>query len=208
MSMSKKNKKEIRHKQQGKAYYSEPVVIHSDVDVLKRFVAYIIDWFLSDLAMAFPVILIYSKVFQTTDMKIDLFLLPTPYDVLAGGLAIGIGILYFVGLPYIRHCGQTPGKRICKFKITMEDGKAVSLKALCIRQILGIFFIEGSLLTVSKYIREVVMIGSGVFESMQMLHYIGIFFGIISILLVVITKKRQAIHDKMAKTKVMMCEKG
>lgn len=178
----------------------------SDVDVVKRFIAYLIDWFLSDLLMAFPIVILYSKIFQTTDMKTDLFLFPTPYDLLAGTFALILGILYFVGLPYIHHCGQTPGKRLCKFKIVMEDGTSVSLKALCIRQIIGLFLLEGSLLSVSKYIREMAMLVSGVFESMQIIYYIGVIFGVISIVLVVITKKRKAIHDILAKTHVMMCK--
>lgn len=201
--MSRKRKEPLK-RQTKKAYRDAHK--SCDVDVIKRFVAYIIDWFLSDLAMAFPVIMIYSNINQTTDMKIDLFLLPAPYDVFAGCMAIAIGILYYIGLPSFHHCGQTPGKRICKFKITMEDGRPVSFKALCIRYLLGVFVIEGSLLTVSKYIREVSFLVSGIFEVMQVLYYIGIFFGILSILLVVITKKRQAIHDKIAQTKVVMCD--
>ena len=191
------------NKRSGKQGQGSAVVCN--VDVMKRFIAYIVDWFLSDLVMALPVVVIYAKVFQTTDMKIDLVLLPYPYNLLAGTAAIILGTLYFVGLPCIHHSGQTPGKRLCKFKITMEDGSPVHLKALCIRQILGFFLLEGSLLSVSKYIREMVMLLSGIFETMQMLYGIGIFFGVLSILLVVVTKKRRAVHDLLAHTSVRMC---
>lgn len=192
--------------QKGKLGKKTTIHISAPVDVKKRFIAYIIDWFLSDLMMAFPVIMIYSKVLNTTEMKIDLFLIPAPYDLLAGGLAILCAIIYFVGFPLYHHGGQTPGKRFCKFKITMENDEPVHLKALILRQIIGIFLIEGSLMTASKYIRETLMILTGSFELMQALYYIGIFFGIISILLVVVTKKRKAIHDILAKTKVVSCD--
>lgn len=193
-------------KQKGKQLKKTTFRIPSPVDIKKRFIAYIIDWFLSDLMMAFPVILIYSKVLNTTEMKIDLFLIPAPYDLLAGILAIAFAILYFVGFPLYHHCGQTPGKRFCKFKITMENDTPIHFTALCVRQIIGIFLIEGSLMSASKYIRELLMILTGRFEVMQALYYVGIFFGIVSILLVVVTKKRKAIHDILAKTKVVMCE--
>ncbi|MEG0520544.1 MAG: RDD family protein [Erysipelotrichaceae bacterium] len=182
-------------------------VIYSDVGVVRRFIAYIIDWFFSDLAMALPVVLIYSTINQTTEMNIDLFMMKEPYNYIAGMLAILVGTIYFVLIPLYHHQGQTIGKRICSFKIVREDGAVLDFKTLLIRNALILFIVEGSLFTVSKYIREILAIFTGIFEFMKYPFYIGIFFGVVSIVLVVCTRKRKALHDLAAHTKVMMCEK-
>ena len=133
----------------------------------------------------------------------NLLKFPTPFGLLAGSLALLFAVFYFVIVPTYIYPGQTLGKRLCKIAIVKDNGTKVGLKDLLLRQIVGIFIIEGSIVTASAIWHQLAELLTGV-KLVTPLMYVGMVVSIISALLVAFGKRHKAIHDYVAQTKVVM----
>ncbi|MGL5480183.1 MAG: RDD family protein, partial [Clostridium sp.] len=94
----------------------------SNVNVSRRFLGYIIDWYVGALCTALPIALISQKLTNTmTNQNIIEF--QGSYGIIAGVLALLFAVFYFVIVPTFIYKGQTLGKRICKMKIVKKSNE-------------------------------------------------------------------------------------
>lgn len=110
-----------------------------------------------------------------------------------------IALWFYVSLPY-RWNGQTLGKKCLKLRIVEKGKTQITWKTLLLRQFLGIIIIEGSVYAISPMIYQMICYGNTVFfTGFTTLHYVLTFA---SILLMLFTKQRKAMHDYLAHTTV------
>lgn len=175
-----------------------------DVNVTRRFMAYLADWLLGMFFVAFPVVILYSTAMNTTTVTDDLIKMVYPYNYIGGALALLFSLIYFVIIPWKLWKGQTPGKRMFNIKIVKNNDDDVDLKTLLLRQIVGMVLLESVLFTTSNYILKLLTLVSGEIKFMQYPYYVGLIITLISFLLVGFSRSRRAIHDYLGNTKVIM----
>lgn len=173
----------------------------------KRFVAYIIDWFIGALMLMLPISLYYLAMTNDIDnvSNVSINTIYTSFGVkttlLVGLISLALGLSYYVLVPYFNN-GQTIGKKILDLKIVDSNEQDVSFKTLVIRQVVVLMLVETYVFSVSHlfiYLLEV-MTNSEIFKYY---YFAGIIISLISCLLVTFTNKHLAIHDFLAKTKVV-----
>lgn len=169
----------------------------------RRLAAYLLDWFLSDLCISLPIVLIYGALYDTTDMVYDLFAFSYPVNIGVGMLCLCTALLYFLIIPAFLWKGQTPGKKLCHLKIVTQNNAIPSISTLCLRQVCGILLLEGALYPASLYVREIIVIITNNSEILRYLYMAGLLLSILSILLTLFTVKQQSLHDLLAHTKVI-----
>ena len=178
------------------------------VPVSKRAIAYVIDWGLGGIICGFPAVLIYGGVTGRSDMFSDLYVFPSLgfgeyWSYIAGILCIAVAFVYYVYIPYKKYPGQTLGKHWMKIKIVNnEDYSDISLKALLIRQIIGLFLLEGSAIVVSDYLRQMITLATR-FNFEYYLEIIGTIISVVSGIFVFASDSQRSIHDYLAKTRVV-----
>lgn len=170
----------------------------------RRFIAYLIDWYVGALATAFPIAITSQKLYNTM-LNQYVVEFEAPFGLIAGIAGLVCAFLYFVIVPTYVTNGQTLGKRICKIKVVQESGKDVKLSNMLLRQVLGIAIIEGVLITASAIWHQVAMILTGI-NFVTPLMYVGFAIGGLSVLLVLFKGNHRAIHDYIGKTKVISCQ--
>ena len=197
--MSKKNRKQNMKqvKRQGDVKERE-----ASASIVIRFVAYLIDWILGLLVSAFPLVIIIGSITGSTEVSDDLLSIGLPWSIIGGLLAILFGFGYYVLIPWKVWKGQTPGKRMLNIVILTEKYKEVTLKALIMRQVVGLFLLEGFLISSSRYLRDIILVITGSEILVQYIYYAAIGISLISVLMAVFTWKNQALHDRLAKTRV------
>jgi uncharacterized RDD family membrane protein YckC len=176
-----------------------------DVPSWKRFVAYMLDWYLGSIFTSLPMVMIYMKVTNTNNLNVNLFQYPKQYAQLAGGLGLLFALFYYVIVPLCIWKGQTLGKRWLHFKIVKKDGHDVFLKELFVRQIIGIFLIEGALIFPSNLFHQILSLASNV-NFVTPLMYVGIGISVLSAVFVVFRKDGKAIHDLISSTRIIGVE--
>lgn len=184
------------------------------VPFLRRGVAYAIDWYLSSVLTSLPLIVIYTNFLGHSDYVVsignndaqNLFEFAFPYNYIGGILGILFALLYIVIIPLWAWRGQTLGKKLMRFKIVSDSGTDVSTSALCIRQIIGILLIEGSIITASSLLHQMLSIATG-FDIVQIYSFVGLVITAISIVVMFIIPKQKMLHDFLAKTQVTMIKK-
>lgn len=171
-----------------------------------RLLAYALDWAIGGIVTGFPAVLIYGLVTKKSDMFSNLYVFEAGgyskfYGFLAGLLCLVMAILYFVVIPLKKFPGQTIGKKIAKIQIKTWEDKNPCLKDLLVRY--GtIFILETPMFIISTYIMQMITLVTRFYiESVWM--YVGIAFTLISSIMIIYTKKHGAIHDLIAKTKVV-----
>ena len=175
-----------------------------DVPMPRRFLSYLIDWYVGALCTAFPIAVISQKLYGTM-LKQNILEFPSPYGAIGGIVGIICAFAYFVIVPMYIYPGQTLGKHICKVKIVQDNGEDIQMSHLLLRQILGMFVVEGALVSASTLWHQLATLCFG-FNFVTPLMYAGLVVGIISALLVVFTGSHKAVHDYIGKTKVVMSE--
>lgn len=114
-------------------------------------------------------------------------------------------MIYFVYIPYKVYPGQTLGKKIMKLKIVRLDWQPLDIKTLVLRNIVGLLLIESVSMIVSRYLRQMLTLATGIYFEYY-LTAIGAVLTIISGVMVYNTGSRRAIHDYIAKTTVVGIE--
>lgn len=179
------------------------------VDTFKRFVAFAVDWVFGYLCIAAPVAILW--LYHTKDagnLVTNVAILgkelgaSTAY--LAIVLSILIAIVYFVIYP-LRKNGQTIGKKFMGLKIVKVNDEPVDLRALFIRQVIGVFLIEGYLCMISEMMRQLMVLG-GLNTAYLVVSFIAIMISAISAFLCMKFESHRALHDYLAKTKVVPAE--
>ncbi len=197
MSKNKKRTKKVKG-----AKKTQISVREESASLVKRFVAYLIDWTLGLFITAFPLVIVIGIVTGSAEVSDSLKAIPYPLNLVMGGVSLLFAFIYYVWVPWKVWRGQTPGKRMMDIVIMTEKRKPVSFKSLLLRQVVGIFLVEGFLITASRYFREIIMILTKSLFLNNTLYYGAVGITIISVLTLVFTWKNQAIHDLLGKTRV------
>ena len=103
-----------------------------DASMTKRFISYIIDWYVGALCTAIP-IAITSQKLTNTMLNQNIVEFEQPYGIISGVIAVLFAIFYFVIVPTYIYPGQTVGKRICKIKIVQNNNEPVTIKNMLLR---------------------------------------------------------------------------
>ena len=175
------------------------------VNNFKRLVAYIIDWYAASMLAGIPVVLIYSIFFKDLEITQNITLLPMPYSILSGLIAIGVYLAYFIIIPLKVYPGQTLAKKIMNIKVVKNDDSDVDLITLIKREVLGVMIVEGYIAASSSYFHQIINILIGQ-DLNQVYTYL---FGIItalSILWACASPQRKMFHDYIAKTKLVITQ--
>lgn len=173
-----------------------------EVPSWKRVVAYIVDWYLGAMFTSLPMVMIYMKVLNTQDLNTNLLQYPKQYAFLAGGMGLLFALFYYMIVPLCIWKGQTLGKRWCHFKIVKINGDNAKLKELFLRQVVGIFLVEGALIFPSSLFHQILSLISNV-NLITPLMYLGLAISILSGVFVVFRKDHRAIHDIISSTGVI-----
>lgn len=182
----------------------EKKIRYEDAPVTKRFISYLIDWYVGALCTAIPISIISQKLTNTM-LNQNIVEFQQPYGIIAGILAVLFAIFYFVIVPTYVYPGQTIGKRICKIMIVKNDNEQVTIKNMLLRQLLGIIVIEGVLVSASAIWHEIITIITQT-NFVTPLMYAGFVISAISILLYLFKGEHRALHDYLGNTKVVMCK--
>jgi uncharacterized RDD family membrane protein YckC len=189
-------------KKVNKSTNASKFVSFCDVPIWKRLTAYMIDWYLGSIFTSLPMVLIYMKVTDTQDLNVNLFQYPKQYALFAGGIGLLFAFFYYMIVPLSIWKGQTIGKRWCHFKIAPKNGDNVTFRELFLRQIIGIFLLEGALIFPSSLLRQILSLVSNI-NFITPLMYLGIGMSILSGLFVLFRKDYKAIHDLISNTRVI-----
>ena len=148
----------------------------------------------------------YSIVTSRSDMFSNLYVFEAlgydkTYGIIAGFLCLMTAILYFIVIPLKKYPGQTLGKKIAKIKILTWSDENVSIKTLAVRYAITFIF-ESPLFIISTYIMQTLTLITRFYVE-SVWTFVGIACTLISAAMVIYTKKHCAIHDYVAKTKVV-----
>jgi uncharacterized RDD family membrane protein YckC len=169
--------------------------------IARRFVSYIIDWYVGGLCTAFPISIVSQKLMGTMKNQ-NLLLFDDLYALSVGACALVFAIFYFVIVPTYIWKGQTVGKRICKLKVVVTNEKEVTLKNMLIRQVIGMFVLEGAMLSASAIWHQMLSIVTN-YNFITLFMYVGFGVTAISVLLLLFTNDGKALHDYLGSTKVI-----
>lgn len=176
------------------------------VDTPKRAGAYLADWVIGGILTGAPGVFLYAALTKRTDMFAGLYVFESLgysriWAVITGLCCILAALFYYVYVPWKIYPGQTLGKKWAGFKITKLDGADVDLKTLLIRQVLCIFLLEGAVLVVTSYIRQLVTLSLSFYVDYYW-QILGMIMMTISVILAIKTESHRTIHDYIAKTKL------
>lgn len=179
---------------------------HKRASYLKRFTAFIIDWYFSTLFACIPVIIMQS--IQARDLSIvnRLDNLNLSYAWIGGILALVLYTVYYCIIPCKegtnRKIGQTLGRFIMKIQLTTIDSSPLTFKKLFIRDFLCVLILQGYLTSSNIYIMSLVQMTTKLYvvPYFQSFYYVVI---AISLLMLFAGKKKQMLHDLLSKTQMI-----
>ncbi len=169
----------------------------SPVTLIRRIIAYGIDWYLATMVCGIPLMLVNSM--KTGSTAINTTLPEGMEGWLWGTVYILLGLMYYWLIPLFWN-GATPGKKLMHLRIvSVSDGKKPSAMALLLRQGVGVLLIEGAIAFPSQLLRELLarLTGDSV---MSVIQTIMVIITVISISIGVYTPQRRMIHDYISGT--------
>ena len=176
----------------------------NNVGFFRRFISYMIDWYIGGILTSLPIILTYTAMnngnIGIIEQNINIF--EYPLNIIIGLASFMVAALYYVYVPMFINNGQTLGKKIMKLRIVNNDYTQASKKQLFIRQFVIILLLEGSLYTSSNMLHQVINEVTGA-NIVSIYNTIGIVITVFSALLVIMFKSRRALHDIIINTRVV-----
>jgi uncharacterized RDD family membrane protein YckC len=171
----------------------------------RRFGAFIVDWYFSSLFALLPVVFIQS--YLQNDLIIENRIDTLPFWVAFTTVIVSITLytVYYCVLPLKKvfgyDVGQTIGRRIFKIKLISNTG-SLSFKQLLIREIMGVLLLQGVITSVNIYIMSLTQMALqiDVVPYFQSIYYLIAF---ISMMMLVVGKRKQTFHDFISKTKMV-----
>lgn len=173
-----------------------------DRTLARRFVAYLLDWYIGGLVTNLPIAIIAARVMEDQS---NLYLVeyPHPFGLLAATLGVICACLYYVLVPLLVWRGQTLGKHVLSLSIQQADGSPVTLTHLLLRQLIGIIVIEGGLVTASSVWHQALSIATGI-NLVTPLMYLGFVVTLVSGLLALVQPDHRCLHDLIGGTRVVL----
>ena len=176
--------------------------------ILRRLVAYALDWYVISFVMN---LVLVAAAYQVQGVA---FTGLVPITVFEGGLRlalfavlVGIDVVYFCVIPRYALDGQTLGKRLFRLRIERAQGGAAALTNYLARELLGIVVIEGCFSPLSNYLRNVLLLWVPR-DAVQVMVWAGIVIGVASVGLMLITRERRMLHDLVGGTRVVVLERA
>lgn len=166
---------------------------------MRRFVAMIMDWYITSMIAALPVTFYFRKESYVSATDFQLRSYDMDIAIFLGLFAVISGIIYYVFIPMFIFKGQTLGKKLLKIKVVKQDYSEVDTKTLLIREVLGSTLLEGGIVTTAIYLRQLLQLFIP-FDILQPWTYLTYIVTIISIGFAYFNKDSLTIHDKIAKT--------
>lgn len=170
--------------------------------MIRRLIAYFIDWYIALIIMNTMLIaaayLLTGRMFVGSlaltyfdaDVQLPLLLMLVAVEV----------ILYSV-VPRFVWRGQTIGKRLLRVRMVTVSGEAPGLPRLMLRDLVAITVVEGCFSPLSNYVRNYLML----FLERDIIQYTVWFswgIGVVSVLLLLLSKRKRMLHDVIAGTVV------
>lgn len=175
----------------------------ANVGIVKRFFAYLLDFYFGLLLSALPIVLANGMINQSTEMQVNLFFFEGATFYIVGMLSLLVGFWYYVYIPCKVWRGQTLAKHLLHFKIVKMDGSDVDLKTLFLRQVVGMFLIEGSVIAASSLLRQMMTYLTNI-NFVDPFIYIGLAITVASCILMMLGKHRRMLHDFIGSTMVVL----
>lgn len=178
------------------------------VTVNKRFVAYLVDWFVGFLFMFIIPIYVYSVLTGSTEMQdaMNFEKFPDPYPLIMALVVVVMFFIYFVFIPSKVWKGQTFAKKNSGFKVVKLDGSDVTMWTMFKREFIGVAIIEGGMFSISNVLHQILLLVTGI-DLLWILMIIGYLITAISCMMVMLFSSRRMLHDYIAGTKVIPVEK-
>lgn len=167
--------------------------------IIRRIIAYFIDWYIVCMITAIPINLIYAFTYQKINYEISISKLPLSQAIISFLIGFILTLVYLIYIPY-KCNGQTLGKKLLHLQIVSRSHKQLSVKTLFLRNCFGILFLEGSFYICSTNFWRLLDLITGQTISIYSLNIVEIIC-ISSIILLLFTKKYM-LHDIIAKTSV------
>lgn len=176
----------------------------------KRLMAWGLDWVLGGILSSIPAVVAYSLVTKRGTLFTSLYDFKamgssTTFVTLIGLICLVIGILYYMIVPWKIYPGQTLGKKIVHIKIEKVNGQKMTFSDYFIRQVIFLFFIEGSVTILSRYIVQLMTLSSNFYID----SYLAIFWFALttfSAMLALGTASNLSIHDRVMKTVITVSQ--
>lgn len=179
---------------------------HPPVSNLKRFFGYLFDFFLANVLACIPLVAIQSVVTGSTEVTQVLAGMELKWVYIITACVFIMYLIYYVMIPWKLWPGQTPAKRLLGYKIVMMDNSEVTLKALLLRNVIALTFLEGASFLIT-YVIQLVVLTAGI-DYPQFFSYICYFMTMISILVTFTNYSRRMIHDYVGGTKEYQLERN
>lgn len=178
---------------------------HPPVTNVRRFFGYLIDFVLSNIFCVIPLVIIQACITGSAETTQILAGIPLYWAYIITLCVFLCFIFYYVYIPWKIWPGQTPAKRLLRYKIVMMDSSPANFKALFLRNVIAMTFIESAVFTTTYVVQLVVLTAKIDYPSY--FGYITYFMTFISFLFTLTNYNRRMIHDYLGGTKVYMLEK-
>jgi uncharacterized RDD family membrane protein YckC len=172
-----------------------------------RALAALVDWIVGGIFSGLPAVTAYALLSGSGEPLKDLYVFEamgysTWTTLLIAALCLVFAFFYYVIVPWKLYPGQTLGKRWLHLKIVNLDGTPLSLSDLVVRNFIILFFVEGTAVAASNYLRVILTTITRVYLD----SYIGIAWSVLTIISMALlfgTKKHLALHDLLCHTTVI-----
>lgn len=172
---------------------------HPPVGNLKRFFAYLFDFFLANVLACIPLVAIQSIVTGSTNVSQALTGMDLSWVYIITACVFVMYFLYYVMIPLKVWPGQTPAKKLLGIKIVMMNNEEVTGTALFLRNVVALTFLEGASFLIT-YVIQLIVLTAGI-SYPQFASYICYFMTMISIMVTFTNYNRRMIHDFIGGTK-------
>lgn len=166
--------------------------------LLKRVLAFIIDFYVGALFSTMPISII--STITINKMTQNVFLLEKNIAIIAVLISMIVLLIYYFVIPYKVFKGQTIGKKIVGLKINIH-GKNYKT-SLFKRQVLGYMLLEGSFSPTGKLLFQLFSLISG-YNIVSIGTDIGNYIALASIGLLLCGRMHLMIHDYLGNTDVI-----
>ena len=174
--------------------------------LVRRFAAFLVDWYLSTFLAMLPVIVFHSINGRDLVIQNTLDGLSFTQAVAATLLAVGIWLLYFCVFPLLGkgafRVGQTPGRRLFGLDLVPVRGDRLSFASLFLRDGVGVFLLQGNLTSVNVYLMSLLTTATGaqVIPYFHSVYYLCILVSLI----LLFAKKGRMLQDLIGGTQVVL----
>ncbi len=171
----------------------------------KRFLSYVIDYFLSTILISLiPMIVTSILTGEKAFTSENFTALSMGWRIVLSGTAMAAAVYYFCVQPLREtHKGQTFGKRIMGIRIVPADGQELAWKHMWKRELVGSLLIEGETAFPSAFLRYFAFLLLPQTLS-QWIYYLYMGISFCSIAYAVFGMQHRMFHDIIGKTRVVV----